>query len=337
MKNIVLIIVSFALISCASYKIKHFEQYKSTVTTVGSDVVAEKSYKKKSIVIFPMEDSGDYATKAKIGDVMSNLITKQIELYKYGKVEDRNLLKKMKDEITLHEMNGSDASLSIPVQADYAVMGKINFASFEKTSAISATAVAMKAASMALKIKDENPLSLPATNVKVDATIKIIELPNLKEAATINCIGSATRQVVPEAYKTMTDDPIALKRAIMRCVDKAMSTITEKIKPYGFIVEKKVNQDGNAIFRINIGSDAGVKMGQSITAKRKMDDGTDRDLGTKSLFISDIINPNDAWIIVKNDDENMRVKVGDIAYVNVVYDNMAQSKAFDMLGLDVDE
>ncbi len=317
------------LAACSSYKISNFDEYKSVKMTAEDN--GSPLYKKKSIVVMPFDNTGEYATRHQIGETMANLITQQIEINKYGKVEDRTLLAKLKDEIAVHEMNAKPVDFSGPAPADYVVTGNINYAIFSQSTKIDLTLLALKILNQG---KGDAPISLPASNVQINASMKVLELPSMNSVLSLNCKESVTRKVPNDTYSSMVNDGIAMKRAIARCADKLMTNLVTKIKPYGFISEKKV-LGSKAIFKIDIGSDSGLLPGQTVSLKR-LTDGKEKKIPVTSAIISDQLEESSAWIVLGDSDEIAKIKLGDTVYVDIKYSNIAQGRIADALGLDSD-
>jgi len=331
--RLLLVLISFLFVhSCKSYKIKNFDNYKTVKTSSTDDVVLNLN-KKKSIVVIPFEDTGEYSSKNEIGKAMANLIQQTMEENKYAKIEDRKIITQLKDEISLHEMNSTATSFSGPEVANYAITGKVNYASFSQSSSIDWFALSIKIANQG---KGDESIFVPSSRVDINASIKIIELPEMKIVKEIQCKEKAERKVPNDTYSSMTNDGVTMRRAILRCVDKVLPSVFKAIKPYGTIVEKKVH-DGIAIFKINIGSDRGLKQGQKIFISRVLEDEKEKVINVNSVYISDKIDENESWIIVKNSEDFMKIKLGDIAYINMEYENRSQSTLADAFGLDMDK
>ncbi|QED23451.1 hypothetical protein [Candidatus Deianiraea vastatrix] len=331
MKKLLVLSILFTVCGCTSYKIKNFEQYK-TVKTSSSDASNPVS-KKKSIIVIPFDESGEYSSKNQVGQTLSNLIEKALVENKYAKVEDRKLIEKLKDEIKLHEMNSSTTSFTGPQIADYAITGKINSAAFSQSTSTNWAGVMARVANDG---KGNDPLSLPTSVVNVDASIKIVELPSLQPVKELYCNTKAERKVPSGTYAAMTNDGIAMKRAILRCVDKVLPDVLNTIKVYGVVQEKRVI-NGSAIFKIDVGYENGLKMGQKVSIARIQDDNKEKSIPVNSVYVSDQIDDKSAWLVVKNEQDFMKIKQGDIAYINMKYESRAQGGFADAIGLDSDK
>lgn len=309
------IFIVFLLIttSCSSYKIKNFESYKPVKATTFDQSSVLKA-KKNIIAIVQFDEVGEFSKTNEIGKSLSNLIEAEIVSNKYGSVEDRSLLLKLKDEIAIHEMNSSSNGLKTPVEANYAISGKINASGYAQSSKINWISVLARIANEG---KGSDPLNKTVGTTNLDATVDVLELPSLVKLKTIRCSVDYTK-VVPNG-SDLKSDGTGIVKSSGKCIDKIMPEILKILQPRAQITEKRIFED-NAIFKIEIGADFGVKTGQKIEIKRLYDDGKEKNTGVKTAYVSNEIEPDSAWIIVKDEDEARRIKLGDFAYLSIKYE-----------------
>lgn len=336
MKFLLLLSLIITLSSCSSYKISNFEKYKQVKTADATEISKPV---KKSVVVLPLDDSGEYSIKNEIGKTISNFIESEIIARKYAKATDRSVMKKLKDEITLHEMSTETTSIKGPTPADYAISGKITYAGFYQSTGIDPIALGLKIAT-----KDNNSTAtVTKNNVKIEGIAKLIKLPEMESVKEITFAENASRtQPASDAKNAkgasilVENDALAMKRSMMRAVDKILPEFMKVLQPYGTVIDKMFFE-GNAIYKINIGLQDGISIGNKVSIERiDQENNSKKNLNLKSVYISNQIGEDFAWLVVKEKEEVNRLKIGDIAVVNVPYDVKAQSKIFDTLGIDTD-
>ncbi len=312
-------ILSIAIIclisSCASYKIKDFEMYKPVKATTADLAIVKKS-EKNTIAVVPFDEIGEYSKAQEVGKTLSNLIEAEIVSNKYGKVEDRNLIDKLKTEITLNELNSTGAVMKTPIGANYAISGKINDAGFSQSTGMDWLVLTLKILNGG---KGNDSITKTIASVNVDANADIIELPSLNKVKSIRCKTTFSR-TIPNGSVATKNDGIAMSKAILKCIDVVMPEVLKIIQPYSQITEKRIFEE-KAIFKLDIGSEVGLKAGQKVSIKRMYEDGRAKDTEIESAYISNEITPDEAWIMIKDEDEARKVKLGDYAYILIKHEN----------------
>lgn len=307
------IFIVLLFFGCSGHKIKNFNAYKSVkVNNIDENEVKPV---KKNIVFLPLDIDIEYAKKHGIGNDILGGIEIELTKRKYGKVEDRNLITKLKDEIIMHEMSGKEVNIPIDL-ADYIITGKITHAGFAQESAISVSGLVID---LATKSNNINAAQLNKSVVEISGIIKVIELPSMKTVSEVACEerGINTFKVGALVNISPNDDVKARGEAIKKCLDKVLPKIFDLTKPYGTVVDKMINNN-DAIFKINIGSEYGVKEGDTLDIFRTYEDGSRKKVNTKKIFISNIIGSDYAMIVV-NKKDYMRIKLGDVSVINTTY------------------
>ena len=115
-------------ISC-SPKITNFDQYKKQILPNHSFTPTEK----RKVVVFNFNDDGSYYSKYyKLGQSIALEVENTLVAQKTVELIDRKVAKKLKDEITLAEINDVYSSYSGPRVADYAIIGSISKSGYQR-------------------------------------------------------------------------------------------------------------------------------------------------------------------------------------------------------------
>lgn len=321
-QNFIIAIICLAIQSCSSYKIDNFDQYKPVKVT-SADLSEIKKSQQPAIAILPVDDTGEFSKKHEIGKMMSNVIETEIKQNKWAAFQDRGLLDKIKNEIIISEANSKPVNISTPIPADFIVNMKVNNAGGSSSSVINWAELI----NLLLNGKtSDSGIMQPAYTAFLNANMDIISMPDFKTIKSLNCDAKYSRST----GGVVQYDHSALQNAVNKCMDKFIPEIIKNIQLFSQIVEKRIFED-TAIFKIDIGSANGLKEGQVVKIKRFYEDGLSKDTGVKKAYISENIDENYAWIIIKDKKELAGIKVGDFAYVKIDYENKAPSWIVDAI------
>lgn len=314
-----IIILSLLLSSCAA-KIDNLTNYeKQPILT--SDLFDKKALKqnKSSIVVLEFDNKNNkFAKRANLNKTLAVKIESVLLKNKLATLQDRSAFKKLAQEISLAELN-STGSYTGPKQVEYAITGDIETAEFYSK---------YRAAQSVLDATSGTYIYIPASTKyrsKVSGNIKIYKIPSLE---IIKTIPFADSEAFSEDGRGSNNSRLAnnlLRKSAVNAIKKSAHQLqnffSEKRKAY--ILEKR-NKKNKNIFQISLGKESGIIKGQKVTIfskreqKNNLTDETyieDITLGTG--VISNIINKNTAWIIVKNADVASKILLGD--YVTVEF------------------
>lgn len=289
-----------------------------------ADILANKPAK---IVVFALDENGNQtAIQANLGDSMAAAIESSLGKNKLGQIVDRKAAEKLKNEIALAEMNKT-GSYKGPQIADYAISGSIANAGFTKKyvgngSCFDPINRTMKPTPARYDYSSE-----------ISGNIKVYELPSLAVVQSFDLDGLAQRHENVQrdnaleigaisfsgkaAAATDRDDAL-VRKAGEDSIKEVETDIKNFLGKTGYIMEKRSLKD-KTVFKINLGAQDGIKHGdkfkitgqfetqnaltnQAEVEKRILAEGT----------VSEIIDPQTAWVIVKDEQKANQIRLGDI-------------------------
>jgi curli biogenesis system outer membrane secretion channel CsgG len=289
----------------------------------------EKTLENKllKVAIFDFDESEiEVAKQSNIGKSVATSMESILSKYKLAELVDRKATEKLQKEVQLSEMNKT-GSYKGPKVADYAVSGSIANANFSNKYVSGSNYINPKTGAV---------ISIPPKFVysaQVVGNIKIYELPSLAVIDTIELDGKSVRtenvqqdggfslggiQVGGTQEGGLQRDDGLVREAGADAVDEAESAIRNAFAKRGFILEKRTF-DGKSIFKVNLGSEDGVKHGDkfeligqyetenSISGKTEVER---RVIGTG--VISDKIDPKNCWIILDDKKQEGVIRIGDM-------------------------
>jgi hypothetical protein len=323
-----LLALLFIVASCTP-TIKNFDKYQKQFISKSDFMPDEKTLENKllKVAIFDFEESEiEVAKQSNLGKSVATSMESILSKYKLAELVDRKATEKLQKEVQLSEMNKT-GSYKGPKVADYAVSGSIANANFANKYVAGSTYVNPKTGDV---------ISIPPKfvyNAQVVGNIKIYELPSLAVIDTIELDGKSVRtenvqqdggfslggiQVGGTQEGGLQRDDGLVREAGADAVDEAESAIRNAFAKRGFILEKRTF-DGKSIFKVNLGSEDGVKHGDkfeligqyevenSITGKTEVE----RRVVALGV-ISDKIDPKNCWIILEDVKKADAVRIGDM-------------------------
>ena len=135
---------------------------------------------------------------------------------------------------------------------------------------------------------------------------------------TLSFSGTATSSENAERKATAkTYDDYLMKVAMERALSDTRVNLKNSMAGKGYVLEKRAFKD-KVIFKISMGTDMGLKHGDKIKFYTKTEEVNDI-TGTSDLIeekitdgvVSNILNKKYSWVIVKENQE--KVRLGDIA------------------------
>ena len=321
-----LIIVSIC--SCAP-TIKNFAKYQKQFLTETQFMPSEENLEGKApkVVVFEFDEANiETAKQADLGNTIAKSVEGVLASNRLAEIVDRKSASKLQKEVQLAEMNKTGAYKG-PRIADYAISGAISNADYSSK---------YNSGSTYINPRNGQVISIPPKfvyNAQVVGNIKIYELPSLTVIDTIELDGKSVRtenvqqdggfslggiQVGGTQEGGLQRDDGLVREAGADAVDEAESAIRNAFAKRGFILEKRTF-DGKAIFKVNLGSEDGIKHGDkfeligqyevenSISGKSEVERRV-----IASGVISDKIDPKNSWIILDDKKQESVIRIGDM-------------------------
>lgn len=313
------------LSSCLS--IRNFDSYQKVPLSESEFLPTKKQLKGEisKVVVFPFEiPDNEVAKNANISKVGTSVTEAILTENKLVELVDRNSAKKLQEEIKLSEMHKS-GNYKGPKIANYAILGKFSGASFSSK---------YQAATPSYNPQDGyyvKPAKFKYSS-DISGDIKIYELPSMAiiENFTFNGRSIRYENSKNEGVSIMGVIDIKGKRdqglkrddnLVIQATKKAIKSISDKLKNSfarkGYILEKRILKS-KAIFKINLGSDHGIKKGDKFEIIGKFEEKNpitgETEIENRILAkgkISTEINSNSAWIIIKKKYQN-KIRLGDM-------------------------
>lgn len=328
------------LTSCAP-TIKDFASYQKDLLPRSNFVPSAEELKNNvnKVVVFNLEENNKTAIDAGLGKSIADNVENVLGSDKLAQIIDRSAATKLKQEIALAETMKT-GSYKGPQIADYAISGSISNAGFTKK---------YQAPSSYYNQQTQSFVNIPARfnyQANVDGNIKIYELPSMKVMQNFNFSGFVSRSenvqqsggfafgslsVGGESARGAERDDGLVRSAGRDAIENIAVDIKNFFGKKGYILEKRIYK-GKAIFRINLGSNDGIKQGDrlEIVTKYESQNPITEEIEVESMVIgqalvSDQIHANSAWIIVKNKDEASKIRLGDQIKVKYKRDNFSSA------------
>jgi len=318
-------------LSSCSLKVSNFNSYQRQPISKTSFMPTEEAIEGKSdkVVVFSLEEGdNEVATEAMLGSSMAVEIENILTHNRLAQLVDRNAAKKLEKEIALAEMNKT-GSYEGPQIADYAIFGSISDAGF--TNKYSRGKVYFDP-------KEFTMVTIPPRftyTSTVTGNIKIYELPSMKVADSFKFKAKKFRYesaphdggisiagiiniggTKPQGIEG--DDSLTRKAG-----EEAIDSISYKVKNFfarkGYILERRSLDGKKNIFKLNIGSEDGIKTGDKfkIIGKYEIENPLTGKIEIEKRVIttgkvSNKINPQSCWIIIDNKKDVNSIRIGDM-------------------------
>lgn len=309
--------------------IKNFDKYQKQFASKSDYMPSESELENKllKVAIFDFEEGDiEVAKQAKSGQAVATSLENLLSKYRLAELVDRKATEKLQKEVQLSEMNKT-GSYAGPKVADYAVSGVISNASFSNKYVDGSTYVNPKSGAV---------ISIPPKFIyssQVAGNIKIYELPSLTVVNTIELDGKSIRtenvqqdggislggiKIGGTQEGGLERDDGLVRQASADAVDEAEAAIRNAFAKRGFVLEKR-SFEGKSIFKINLGSEDGIKHGdkfevigqyESVNAISGKSEIERRVIATG--VISDKIDPKNCWIILDDKKQDAVLRVGDM-------------------------
>lgn len=338
----------FLLAGCNTYKIKNFERYQVTNLPQSAAGQQLRSDNRAKVVISVDDQDIELAKRVNIASFILGQLEKTFVNLKYVIVLDRNISKKITDEIIRAEMagDGHKVTANFTTNPDYIILCKLHHVEFSNSyDDNSETKVGMAIGKLALMAGAAYALSdgghrgsvmvdaSPNPDIRgtytytatVSGSFKIIQLPSFEEVETIPFENIATKKEDDNNDTAKELDKQLLLDAATNAVNASMVKILQYIKPTGHIIERKdVDIKNPSIFKLSFGAKDGIVEGNEILLKKIT---YEYNPITKKNQIEQIdyiklgyatkITINSSWVMVKDKNIASTLKFGDEVTVAV--------------------
>lgn len=328
--KLIIIFVSLINISCVP-TIKNFAKYDKQ-PILKSELINKAELKKNisSVVVFPFNNKNQ-KNQSSLGQALAVNIENILVANKLANLQDRNAFNKLEKEILLAEITDNSTNYKGPIKADFVISGEISEASFTHKF-IAAQYVYNSNSSLPYRIPPKHKYT-----ANFSGNIKIYQLPELtvKEIIPLKANSTIYEDAIEQRswlINTKVDtsnlkkeNQSLLKEAAFKSLKKNQHILKNIFSNYrkSYILEKRYNGK-KYIFKISTGKNFNLKHGQKVKIFQKLktiNPLTNKEtLETHQLgvgIISNIINENSAWIIVKDKNVAGKLKLGD--FVTVIY------------------
>ncbi len=329
MKKLLIALVCVLAFSSCAPTIKDLSLYQKQYLTKSKYLPSKDELKGKTptMVVFPLEVSNNTARRSSLDKSVASNIENILTKNKLVKLVDRRAAKILEKEIKLSELNNT-GSYKGPQISDYAISGSISDAGFNKKYI---------AASSYLNPDSGQYVNTPAKfrySANVSGNIKVYKLPSMNVDQNIEFRGSATRSENVQTQGGVRIGAVAVggtqsagkskdDNLVRKAAQNAIANIEVEIKnalsARGYVLEKRVNEDGDLIFKVTVGSRNGIEHGDDVEIVGKFDVSNpitnDYEVEKRSVakgVISNIIQPRFAWIIVKDKKTAAKIRLGDV-------------------------
>lgn len=266
-------------------------------------------------------------TEAFSREVEALLVKKGVEIV------DRTLANKLDQEIKACEMQGRSKCVSgvQPTMAQYAVKPSVTNATYSATPVNAQTATGGDKLALMMSatygsefvqryavdgVNDQiivKPHMLH--NAKVSTTVKVFEIPSLREVKAVVGSGTQTQRTAERAQVGNAMLVNALSTAVPS--GENLAELANVFAPKGYIIGRRSNAKAS-IFRISMGSGQGVQPGVPVVIAREQENENPIS-GQKTIDlidvvvgkVSDQVMPNESWVVPDDEDKAKKVNLGD--------------------------
>lgn len=304
-----------ALAGCAS-QVVSLSDYHKEVSLPSADRMPTEAQidtqGRAKVVVFETDDGSlENARKADAGVTLTRATE---EMLGVGGCEviDRSIAGRLGQELQLAEVKGVGGYKG-PTVANYAVKPTITLAEYG--------AEFVPQSSFTDK-KGKNHVT-PASwshKASVNISVRIYEIPNLNLVKTLNGSGSDSKSTSDHGSRATG---VAMIRAAVQDALKDMrSEFLNLFAPKGYVIGKRNDGKGKSLFRISIGGEQGIVAGNPVMIFTEHESihpitkktGYDK-IPVAEGIVSNIVTPNEAWVIPDDEEKARRVRLGDLIEV----------------------
>ncbi len=334
----------FITISCAP-KIKNFELYEKQFMSKSQFLPTREQLVGKipKIAVFELdENNNEVAANATLKASIANNVENILSKHRLASIVDRKSTTKLQDEVKLSEINKT-GQYKGPEIADFIVSGAVSNAGFVKK---------YRSGSTYIDPKTKNLITIPPSFLyesEVGGNLKIYEVPSLAVIEVIEFSGFASRTENVQQdggfslgairfggtqAKGIDRDDNLVRRAAEDAINSIEPDLKNALSQRGYILEKRSLNSKKTIFKISLGSENGIKNGDKfdVIAKYESQNPITNEVEIESKVIasgviSDIIDPKSSWIILKNEKDSSKVRLGDsikMKYKNNIFKDISR-------------
>lgn len=275
----------------------------------------ELQSKKPNVIVMDLDNNHiKLAEEAEAGKAMATTINGGL-----ASSHEVNIVKRLdntdlKDEVKLSQKLKSLGDKT----ANYIVTGKIDNATYNWTFHEESTWTDKKGRVHVIP---------PSISYKacVSGNVNVYKLPDLKVLDTIPVEACATdSEDARSPSQARKSNPGLVRNAATEAADDATYPLMNFFSPKGYITEVRKNKDGDLIAKLTIGTDDGLKEGDTVkiyTIKDSINPLTNKkESNIVEVAVGKVSNqngPHFAWIIIDKDDINpgYTIHIGDFAKV----------------------
>lgn len=327
-KVCLLLIILLTLSSCGT-KIKNFDKYEKHLLPATQFLPSKEDLEQKIpkvLVIELNENNIETAKQAKLGNSLAKNIENILAQNELASIIDRDSATDLKDEIILSQINNDNSNYSGPIIADYAITGTISNANF--TSEYKSAQNYFNRSTGTYEYKPPKFIYQSL----VSGNIKILKIPSLDTVKVIEFDGKETRQenaqnnggirlgglsIGGTENQAQKEDNGLIREAAKKAIFNMAEDLQNIFAKNGYILEKRVLKN-KTIFKVNLGKNDSIKEGDhfNIIAKYQTQNPITKEdeIETRIIAsgkISNQINPDSAWIIIKNKEDLNKIRLGD--------------------------
>jgi len=274
---------------------------------------------KFKVVVMSVEDAGFKVAKgANLGRALTKMLENEIGRDQSIEILDRSVAQRFENEIKLDEMNGVPPGENILLDsANYIVVGELKNASFTS-----------RFVQKRYWIDDKGRRHvIPAHYVytaEVDGQIKIYESPSMKIKKIISFSDNKSRSEDSRflGNRVYIDNGL-INKAGEDAIHSARIELKNFLAPRGYLIGAR-SYKGDTIIKISLGSDNGIKEGDTINVTTKkivvnqLSEVREEELyKVAEATVSDKIQKKTAWAHLDRVVEGEEIRLGD--EVKVVY------------------
>lgn len=328
-RQILVAILLLFLASCASgKKVSDFHLYNNGHISKSAFMPSKEDLEGKNIkvAVFPLEENdNEIAKQSGLGTAMANDLENVLGKEHIAQIIDRKATEKLRKEVTLSEMKKT-GSYKGPQVADYVISGTISNATFNGEYSPGGVTVGVSG-----QLQSVPPSSTFISSVS--GNVKIYELPSLEVLHTIpfaikrkvkenaqdqgglNIMGLV--KVGAKEVKIRDRDDGMVRRAGYEAVKDIGVDLKNALAKRGYVIGKR-SYDGKSIFKINLGSEDGIKPGDQfeIIGRYDVSNQITGDSETESRIIAkgeitQHIDPETSWAIIDDEKIESAIRLGD--------------------------
>jgi hypothetical protein len=311
------------LAGCAGPGINLSDYHKEVSLPAAARLPSESDLNRQGrarVVVFETDDGNlDKARQAQV-DVTLTREIEQILGDNGAEVIDRRIASNLGQELQLAEVKGVGV-YDGPAVANYAVKPTITLAEYE-SKYVPASSYTDK------KGKTHEIAAYYAHKANVQAGIRVYEIPSLHLLKSLSGRGSSSSSTADRGARELSANLI--RGATQGALRDMRNEFLNLFAPKGYVLSRR-DKDKKSILRVSIGSEQGIVPGNSVIIFSEQE--SIHPITHKVSYnkipvvegtVSEIVTPQEAWIIPEDEDKAKRVRLGDL--IEVVYKDSLWSR-----------